>query len=440
MDTATKDLDAPGQAEFHATSLQIGDVIDGRYTIERLLGSGGMGTVYLARDEHLGRSVAVKLVHEDLLGRVELQRGFAAEARAMALVRHPNVVTIHTLGEHSGQPYIVMEHVPGCDLATWRRTHGRPSWQQALVILGPLCCGVQAIHDAGALHRDIKAGNVLLESNGRIALSDFGLSVPVDDITAQLGFSFGTPANIAPEVARQDELDPLLATRIDVYALGILAYELLTGGPPFPMHSLAGLLSAHASTPPPLPSAQRDGLPQAFDAVLLRALAKDPAERTPSAAVFRSDLFAAAKKAEAVTNTPRFIVVDDDIATLGVLQDLLHMAFPDAEVAAFADPRTAFTFATHAQPDVVITDLHMPQGGGARLCAALRGDPRTATTPLVVLTGQGGAADWLHLRHVGVDRFLVKPIELDALEETIRSLLRRRQGRNASVRSSFAGR
>ena len=428
MTDTTKNLDAPGQADRGGRSLQIGDVIDGYFTIEQVLGSGGMGTVYLTSDERLQRRVAVKLVHEDLLDEQKFREAFAAEARAMAMVRHPNVVTIHTLGQHRGQPYIVMEHVPGSDLAKWRRGNGPVPWSEALAILDPLCLGVQAIHDAGTLHRDIKAANVLVEHGGRIAISDFGLSLRVADIPEREdGFAFGTPTNVAPELARHDEIEPRLATRIDVYALGVLAYELLAGEMPFTMASVAGLLQAHAFQEAAPPSTIREDLPSAFDAAVLGALAKSPAERTPSPAEFRQQLLDAAKTAEHFPKGLKILTVDDDATALLTVRDLLLMAVPGTDVVSVTDPVTAVRVAVRDRPDLVITDLHMPHGGGSKLCAALRSDPRTAATPIIVLTGHGSASDWQHLRKLGVDRFLVKPIDFDTLEATIWSLSRARR-------------
>ena len=410
-------------------SLQVGDTIDDHYRIERVLGSGGMGTVYLTHDERLRRRVAVKVVHEDLVAQEELRLAFAAEARAMALVRHPNVVTIHTLGEHLGQPFIVMEHVPGCDLAQWRREKGVVTWQDALAILDPVCLGVQAIHDAGTLHRDIKPANVLVERGGRVAISDFGLSLRVEEISVdEPRFAFGTPSNIAPELAREEAIDPELATRIDTYALGVLAYELLVGRPPFAVRSVPGLLEAHAYQQALPPSTAREELPAAFDTAILRALAKAPADRTVSPAAFRRELHDAAK---AATDFPRglsILTVDDDATALLAVRDLLLIAFPGTNVLSVTDPVTAMRVALRAPPDLVITDLHMPNGGGAQLCAALRSDPRTSSTPIIVLTGQGGASDWQELRKLGVERFLVKPIDFDMLEMTIRSLARSQRG------------
>lgn len=403
-------------------------MIDGYYTIERVLGSGGMGTVYLTHDERLHRHVAVKIVHEDLLEGPKFREAFTAEARAMAMVRHPNVVTIHTLGSHGGLPYIVMEHVPGSDLAKWLNEQGPLPWSEAIAILDPLCLGVQAIHDAGTLHRDIKAANVLVETGGRIALSDFGLSLRMADIAARDdGFAVGTPSNVAPEIARHEDIDPSLATRIDTYALGILAYQLFAGEMPFPTKSVAGLLQAHAYQEAAPPSTIREDLPSAFDAAVLGALAKSPAERTASPAAFRRELLDAAKTAAHFPHGLKILTVDDDATALLTVRDLLLMAFPGTDVVSVTDPVTAVRVAVRDRPDLVITDLHMPHGGGSKLCAALRSDKRTADTPIIVLTGHGGASDWQHLRKLGVDRFLVKPIDFDTLEATIWSLSRARR-------------
>lgn len=411
-----------------ADPAQLGDTIDGIYEIYGVLGSGGMGTVYLARDTLLERDVAIKVIHAHKLADPGVVPRFLAEARTMARVHHPNVVMIHAYGSRRGEPYLVMEYVPGTNLLQWQRQRGRLTPAEAVDVLEALCRGVQAIHDVGAIHRDLKPGNVLIGPAQRVAVTDFGLARSVAEHEPHAhSVITGTPAYLAPELARSEVLVPELATRIDIYALGVMAFELLTGQPPFAGPGLPGLLNQHAFEPPPRPSEVCPSLSPAFDAPLLQALAKAPADRTASADVLRRGLLDALESATVAPRPPRVLVVDDDTSALLAVRELLAMSFPGADVVAVTDPSSALAIAKRDPPDLVITDLHMPHGGGLALTSALRSDPATSATPIVVVTAYGGASDWRELRAVGADRFLVKPLDIDTLVSVVRSLIGRRQ-------------
>jgi serine/threonine protein kinase len=425
----TRDLDACElpDALDRLEGPRIGDTIDGIYRVCGLLGSGGMGTVYLARDTELQREVAVKMIHADKLSDQGVVRRFSTEARTMARVRHPNVVTIHALGLRHHRPYLVMEYVPGMNLAAWRQERGILAPADAVAVLDALCRGVQAIHDAGAIHRDLKPGNVLIGAQ-RVAVTDFGLARTVAEREpSSRSMLAGTPAYLAPEIARGEWLAPELATRIDIYALGVMAFELLTGQPPFAGPGVPVLLNQHAFERPPVPSEVCPSLPQAFDAPLLQALAKAPGERPASAEDFRSALLHALETS--TTEAPQrlqVLVVDDDARMLLALRELLPMSFPGVEVITVTDPASALSIARRERPDLVITDLHMPRGGGLALTTALRRDATTKDVPIVVVTAYGGASDWHKLKALGADRCLLKPIDVDVLVSVVRSLLGRR--------------
>jgi eukaryotic-like serine/threonine-protein kinase len=406
---------------------QLGDVIDGTYEVCGVLGSGGMGTVYLARDAQLEREVAIKVIHADKLCDPQAVERFLAEARVMARVHHPNVVTIHAFGSCHGLPYLVMEYVPGPNLAVWRQQRGTVTPAEAVLVLEALCRGVQAIHDVGAIHRDLKPSNVLVGPRQCVAVTDFGLarSVAQCEPSARSVLA-GTPAYLAPEIARSEGLVPELATRIDIYALAVMAFELLTGQPPFAGPGLPALLNQHAFDAPPRPSEACPSLPPAFDAPLLHALAKAPSERPASAEAFRRGLLDALEASTELPAGLRVLVVDDDSSTLMAVRELLHLSFPGAEVITVADPTSALAIALRERPDLVITDLHMPHGGGVGLVAALRHDTATRDVPIVVVTAYGGASDWRELKALGADRFLVKPIDIETLVSVVRSLLARR--------------
>lgn len=431
---STRDLDerelTDALGRFRSASGEAG--FDGTYEIRTPLGSGGMGTVYLARDARLERDVAVKMIRPDKLSEPESLERFTSEARAMARVRHPNVVTVHAFGSHHGQPYLVMEYVPGVNLAKWRQQQGMVSPAEAVEVLDALCRGVQAIHDVGAIHGDLKPANVLIGPEQRVAVTDFGLARPLAKEEPVGRAVAGTPAYLAPEIARCERVAPELATRIDIYALGVMAFELLTGRLPFNGPNFIALLDQHAFEPPPRPSEVRPTL-AAFDAPLLRALAKAPGDRQATAEELRGELRQALEACTTPQPSPlRVLVVDDDAGALLAVRELLRMAFPDADVIAVADPAVAMSIARRERPDVVVTDLHMPRGGGKALTAALRRDPLTKDVPIVIVTAVGGAQDWRSLRELGADRFLVKPVEIDMLVAVIRTLTGRSHASRAA--------
>jgi serine/threonine-protein kinase len=334
------------------------------------------------------------------------------------------VVTVHAFGEHDARPYLVMERIDGASLAVRCRESEPPTLAEAVAILDALCNGVQAIHDAGALHGDLKPGNVMLEREGRVAVTDFGLSRALHQVgRREPRFAFGTPGYLAPELAREEALEPRLATAIDIYALGVIAFELLTCRPLFEVRSLAAILHEHAYGIAPRPSTVRAGLPVAFDAPIARALAKSPAERTASADELRRALLDAARSMTDHVQPLDILVVDDEPGALFAVRELLLDAFPSAHVTTVTNTRTAAAIAIRERPDIIVTDLHMPDGGALELTTVLRAHESTRAIPIIVVTGMGGAQDWHELRSLGADRFLVKPIDFDALVAIIRSLI-----------------
>ena len=408
------------------TSIEIGQQIDHQYEVKGVLGSGAMGTVYRVRDEKLERDVALKLVHAEQTGGDDFRKAFMSEARAMAKVSHPNVVTIHALGEDAGCPYFVMEWVRGSNLSVWHRANRRPSLSQALAVLDPLCAGVDAIHRSGAVHRDLKPGNVLIDPGGRVAVTDFGLAQPIRlaGLPHDDGQLWGTPTYLAPELGRDEEVPQSLVKQSDVYSLGVIAFELLTGRLPFRAPTLFGMLEQHAHHAPPRATATRPDLPALIDDVLAVALEKDPARRHDGAESLRLALGNALGGAGVATRKSlrTILVVDDDAGSLLTLRELLLDEFVGVEVITVTDPTTAARLAKERPLDLVISDLEMPHGGGAALTAALRGDAATRTLPIIVITGHGGASDWRRLRTLGADLCLLKPLDVDTLMAGIRAV------------------
>ncbi|KAF0845787.1 serine/threonine-protein kinase [Nocardia caishijiensis] len=253
------------------------------YVIERVLGSGGMGTVYAARHPRLPRSDALKVLSDAHSASAEFRARFVREAELAARIDHPNVVAVHDRGIDQGALWIAMQYVAGTDAASVLRD-GVPDPRLTLHIVAGAAAGLDAAHRAGLLHRDVKPANLMLESRvgepERVLVADFGIAKSGTDGTAltESGVFLATLAYAAPELIRLDAVDH----RADQYSLGCTLYELLTGRKPFPRETPAAVINAHLTAPPPRPTELNPHLPPAVDAVIARALAKNPDDRYAS--------------------------------------------------------------------------------------------------------------------------------------------------------------
>ena len=256
-----------------------GDLLGG-CRIEETIGRGGMGVVYRARQDGLGRDVAIKVIAPERLDDPEARRRFLRELRATAAVEHPNVVPVHEAGLEGDCAYIVMRYVPGTDLRSLVRVEGPLEPERAGEIAARLGEALDAIHDAGYVHRDVKPANVLISRHGHVYLSDLGIAKEAlaPDTTTGPDRWVGTVDFAAPEQIRGGPVDG----RADVYALGGVLFFMLTGHVPFERDTDEARMWAQLSEPPPVPSSLRAGLPVAIDAIVARALAKDPDERPAS--------------------------------------------------------------------------------------------------------------------------------------------------------------
>ena len=251
------------------------------YRIEQVAGRGGMGVVYRATDPALERSVALKVIAPWLADDDEFRRRFTSESKTAASLDHPNVIPIYHAGEHEGELFLVMRYVDGRDLRGLISEGGRLPPAHAASIVGQIASALDSAHAAGLVHRDVKPANVLLSTSEHVYLTDFGLSKRslADDDATHSGRLLGTLNYVAPEQIRGAELGP----PTDIYALGCVLFQLLTGRVPFPIDTEEGKLWAHLSTPPPSPSNVCAEVPAAFDDVVQRAMSKHPEERFASA-------------------------------------------------------------------------------------------------------------------------------------------------------------
>jgi eukaryotic-like serine/threonine-protein kinase len=404
----------------------VGDSLGDVYSIEGELGGGAMGVVLAAFDRVLQRRVAIKLIRSGLQAE-DFRARFMLEARAMALVSHPNVVTIHAFGEHEGNPFMVMELVDGQALDCWMAAQlPYPDLDVALRILNQVCLGVSAIHAAGTLHRDLKPSNVLLDDGLRARVSDLGLAVQFRD-GAVIKELVGTPGYIAPEIQFDVAADGGATPQSDLYSLACIAFELLTGQPPYDGGSDLQLALLHATAAIPQASDLRRNLPAAFDQVLARALAKDPKDRPQSVELFRRTLMEARNDS---LEPVRILVAEDDEDFRELLHILLKQEFPGADVECVANGRKAIAAFDRNPASVVVLDLQMPEMDGMAVTAMLRARPQAAQVPIIVLSASGGSKEWQLLSSLGADRFLVKPVNLDDVISTIRRATRERSSRN----------
>ena len=254
------------------------------YRIERRLGRGGMGILYLAIEPGLERRVALKLIAPEAAADEVFRKRFAEESKIAASIEHPNVVPIYAAGEEGGVPYIAMRYVAGSDLARRVAREGRLEPAEAAALIAQVGNGLDAIHAAGLIHRDVKPANVLLsgdEGAEHAYITDFGVArnVATNSGITQTGRFVGTLDYVAPEQISGGEVD----ARADVYALGCLLFKLLTGEVPYPKDGEAARLYAHLNDPPPAPSLYATRVPMALDDVVIRAMSKPPGDRYPSA-------------------------------------------------------------------------------------------------------------------------------------------------------------
>jgi len=270
-------LRAPSVAEQASSgALAIGTVLLNRFQIDRLIGRGGMGAVYLATDRQIGEQVALKVISSSLAEDPTAADRFRREASAARKITHPNVIRIHDLGDDQGLLFLAMEYFPGRTLATILEARRSLPLDEAREILGQVCQALSAAHAAGVIHRDLKPQNVLCDERRAVRVIDFGLAKAtyLHSLTAT-GLILGTPEYMSPEQIRGLPVDQ----RADIYALGAMAYHLLCGRPPFVADSPIAVGFLHCNEPPGAPSELRPEIPERVEGAILRALAKSPGER-----------------------------------------------------------------------------------------------------------------------------------------------------------------
>jgi serine/threonine-protein kinase len=384
----------------------VGDEVAG-YRIDGMAGRGGMGVVFRAHHLHLGRDAALKVLTADLAGNKSFRARFVREAQTAARLEHPNIVPVYDAGDWDGLLYIAMKYIEGTDLGHVLDREGQLSPQRVIELLGDVADALDTAHASGMVHRDVKPGNVLLDGK-RSYLTDFGLTKRMSSRTAltAAGRTVGTAAYLAPEQIRGQEVD----ARTDVYALGCVLYECLTGNVPFERESDIATLWAHLEADAAPLSETRPDLPSGLNDVLNKAIAKKKDERYPTcgelvAAMADAAGLAAPETEQVPIQSSNLLFVTADVParaaaqaslTEGRVALFLAKDVEQAENDAFANPpRLAF----------VDSDLE----GALELCTKLRAGEETSSAKIVMLTSRGSALDRRAAEEAGVDDFLAKP-------------------------------
>jgi eukaryotic-like serine/threonine-protein kinase len=252
-------------------------LLNNRYRLDEVIGSGGMAVVYRGRDQMLERTVAVKLLREDFSGDASFRERFRQEAMSAANLYHPNIVTIHDFGLDNGRFFIVMENIPGTDLKSMLVKRGRFSIEEAVDLTIQACAGIGYAHRAGLVHCDIKPHNILVTPDNRLKVADFGIARALATIRPDEKSSvvWGSPQYFSPEQA--SGLAPSPAS--DVYSLGVVLYEMLTGRLPFIATTATELARLHRETPPPPPRSINSNIPAGLEQIVLKVLSKEPVSR-----------------------------------------------------------------------------------------------------------------------------------------------------------------
>lgn len=408
---------APASTDLFAP----GDLLGDNYEIRAKIGEGGMGQVYEAVDRALARRVAIKASHARTRSSVLL------EARGLAAVRHPSIVAVYALSEHEGIPYVVMEFLHGKTLEALLEEHRSRGAllpiDEIVDLLAAIADGLAVVHRAGMAHRDVKPGNIMLAAGGRVVLTDFGIFQPESDREAQLS---GSPYYIAPE-AIQMRVGLGEIYLVDVYALGIVAYEMLTGRLPFEGGEVTKLLLMHATLPAPDPVLRRGDTPPRLAQLVLQMLAKDPKARPQSmnevAWQLRHVLTQPARGGEARCSV---IIAEDNPATGAILASIVSDAAPDADVRLARDGWAALEMLRRRPPDVLVVDVDLPVLDGIGVCERLRGTSVARHCKVIATSSHASRAQIARLREMGFVAFIPKGAEMARKLPTIVAQAQRR--------------
>lgn len=411
--------------------LSIGELVGEHFEVLHMLGRGGMAQVFEAKDRVLERRVALKVArpYADF-------GSLRQEAKALARFRHPSLCIVHGFGEHRGLEYIVLERVFGVSLAAQakgRRAEGRPfRVDEVLDLLAALADGLSVVHRAGLAHRDVKPGNVMLAADGRVVLMDFGLVLPEVQI-ADTRFFAGSPPYMPPE-ALASAVEVGEGHLVDIFALGVVAFELLTGQRPWEARTLEDLVVAHGRGDRASVSALRPDTPAALVELIHEMLSPSAKDRPPSTEGvawqlrklkhrFERETAGSAPPSPALAPLDVLVVEDND-AIARVIEFYAHEALSGhIAVRRARDGEQALALFRERAPDLLLLDIHMPRMNGVEVAMHLRGERAASSCRIVGVSAGAQPEDVELLSQLGVHHYLTKDGSLRArLAELVRRL------------------
>ena len=407
----------------------VGQLLSGRYQIEEMIGEGATAAVYRAMDQRLRRTVAVKILLPHV--HATTKQRFEREALAAAKLNHPGIMAIYDVGQDQDASYIVVELVSGRPLYDFI-----PSPPEEVARLGQqICLALDYAHRAGIIHRDVKPANIYVTEEGNIKIMDFGLAIPVEGgqkrLTA-MGSIIGTPAYLSPEQAQGKPLSPVT----DIYSLGVVLYEMITGQLPFDADDIASILLQQVNKPAVPPSEFVPELPRWLENVILKALEKKPDARFKNAAAMAAALGGGAAladpKATIITAsgstavpdeaTPkiRVILADDHAALRAPLAAYLDLSGDIAVVGEASDGQEAIDLAKQLKPDVVLLDLNMPNVGGLQALPILKSD--NPKIKVLILTGRTETPFIMRALRGGANGYVLKTASEEQLVNAVKDV------------------
>ncbi|MEI8255442.1 MAG: serine/threonine-protein kinase [Deltaproteobacteria bacterium] len=404
-----------------------GQILGGIYHVVSIIGAGGMGQVFEAHDVSLDRRVAIKAAWPTTTpGRLR------EEARALAAVRHPSMVNVYSMGRHEATDFLVMERLYGIGLDEHIETRKRAGEafrvDEVLDIVRGITDGLHAIHTAGLAHHDVKPENVMIAQGGRIVLLDLGIGLAEVNAGSDMRIE-GSPAYMAPEVISR-AVQPGGAHLADLYALGLISYELLAGDPPFDGETVMAIWNQHLRSPVPDVRRVRQDIPRRLAELITELLSKDPGERPQSAESVLWYLDSIRPRVSIHAGSEgcaNILVVDDEPEVLQALGMLVREGAPGIQVRTASDGEEALVLVRQRMPDVLVTDLDMPRMNGIELCMHLRGMRTAERVAIVAISGTADVHDRQLLQSLGITRFVTKDADqLERLPGIIRDLLAER--------------
>jgi serine/threonine-protein kinase len=419
----------------------VGVTIAERYRVEALIGKGGMGSVYRARQIELDRPVAIKVILQELANSDTVVERFRREAAATARLRHPNIVTVFDFATlPDGRMYLVMELLGGPTLEASLESRAVVPPLEALAILRSVCGALDALHFAKIVHRDIKPSNIVLPDPANpydgVKVVDFGIA-RLREMTGGAKLTgksiLGTPEFLSPEVIEGEEADE----RTDIYSLGVVAYQMLAGHLPFTGSTSGAIILQHLTRDPKPPSTVNGALTPAIDAAILRALAKDRSARFATAGEFAAALVAAIAPGLTgelmATSGPAAAPVPASLGTILVIddeEDLRMLNRAALEGAGFrvdtaGDGIEALLKLGGSRYDLILSDVDMPNLDGFSLLGAV--SQKGIRTPVIFLTGRQDAENELRGLELGAEDYIRKPVLPNVLVARVKIALAKRR-------------